>query len=82
MITNVLPPSFVNNTLVTKSTYISTLATDKTQFLPDGLMPSDGPTVIMAISKLAGVLTGPVNVPETYTNSYAIAANKALGYSG
>jgi NitT/TauT family transport system substrate-binding protein len=81
-VANVLPPSFVNNTLVTKSVYISTLATDKTQFLPDGMMPSSGPTVIMAISKLAGILTGPVNVPATYTNSYAIAANKALGYSG
>jgi NitT/TauT family transport system substrate-binding protein len=81
-VANVLPPSFVNNTLVTKSVYISTLATDKTQFLPDGMMPSSGPTVIMAISKLAGVLTGPVNVPATYTNSYATAANKALGYSG
>jgi len=79
-VANVLPPSFVNNTLVTKPVYISTLATDKTQFLPDGMMPSSGPTVIMAISKLAGVITGPVNVPATYTNSYAIAANKALGY--
>jgi len=81
-VANVLPPSFVSNALVTKSTYISTLATDKTQFLPDGLMPAGGPSVIMAISKLAGVVNGPVNVPATYTNSYAIAANKALGYSG
>jgi NitT/TauT family transport system substrate-binding protein len=81
-VANVLPPSFVSNALVTKSTYISTLATDKTQFLPDGLMPAGGPSVIMAISKLAGVINGPVNVPATYTNSYAIAANKALGYSG
>ena len=81
-IANVLPPSFVNNALVTKSVYISTLATDKTQFLPDGMMPSSGPTVIMAISKLAGVITGPVNLPATYTNSYAITANKDLGYHG
>jgi hypothetical protein len=36
----------------------------------------------MAISKLAGVITGPVNLPATYTNSYAVAANKALGFSG
>ena len=35
-VANVLPPSFVNNSLVTKPVYISTLATDKTQFLPDG----------------------------------------------
>ena len=80
-VANVLPPSFVSNTLVTKPVYISTLSTDKTQFLPDGLMPAGGPNVIMAISKLAGVITGPVNVPATYTNAYAIAANKALGYS-
>ncbi len=80
-IANVLPPSFVNNSLVDKATYISTLTTDKSQFLPDGLMPSDGPGIIMSISKLAGIITGPVNLPATYTNSYAIAANKALGYS-
>ena len=72
----------VVNALVTKSLYISTLATDKTQFLPDGIMPSDGPTVIMAISKLAGVITGPVNVGATYTNSFATAANKELGFQG
>ena len=45
-------------------------------------MQAGGPSVIMAISRLAGVVNGPVNVPATYTNSYAIAANKALGYSG
>jgi NitT/TauT family transport system substrate-binding protein len=80
-VANVLPPSFVNNTLVDKATYISTLSTDKTQFLPDGLMPASGPPVIMAISKLAGVITGPVNLPETYTNTYAITANKDLGFT-
>jgi NitT/TauT family transport system substrate-binding protein len=81
-IANALPPSYVNNALVTKSVYISTLSTDKSQFLPDGVMPSDGPGIIMAISKLAGVITGPVNLSQTYTNTYAIAANKALGFSG
>ncbi|HEY7275961.1 MAG TPA: ABC transporter substrate-binding protein [Trebonia sp.] len=80
-VANVLPPSFVNNSLVTKPVYISTLSTDKSQFLPDGLMPADGPSVIMAISKLAGVITGPVNLSTTYTNSYAITANKDLGYT-
>jgi NitT/TauT family transport system substrate-binding protein len=79
-VANVLPPSFVNNALVTKSVYISTLTTDKSQFLPDGLMPSDGPSVIMAISKLAGIITGPVNLSTTYTNSFATTANKDLGY--
>jgi NitT/TauT family transport system substrate-binding protein len=80
-IANALPPSFVNNALVTKSVYISTLTTDKTQFLPDGLMPSGGPAVIMAISKLAGVITGPVNLSTTYTNSFATTANKDLGFT-
>jgi NitT/TauT family transport system substrate-binding protein len=80
-VANVLPPSFVNNSLVDKATYVSTLGTDKTQFLPDGLMPAGGPSVIMAISKLAGVITGPVNLATTYTNSYAITANKDLGYT-
>ena len=80
-IANALPPSFVNNALVTKSVYISTLATDKTQFLPDGLMPASGPTVIMAISKLAGVITGPVDLSTTYTNSFADNANKLLGFT-
>ena len=80
-IANALPPSFVNNALVTKSVYVSTLATDKTQFLPDGIMPASGPTVIMAISKLAGVITGPVDLTTTYTNSFADNANKTLGFS-
>jgi NitT/TauT family transport system substrate-binding protein len=81
-VANVLPQSFVSNTLVTKSTYISTLATDKTQFLPDGMMPSDGPGIILNISKLAGVVTGPVDLGTTYTNSFVVDANKTLGYSG
>ena len=81
-VANVLPQSFVSNTLVTKSTYISTLATDKTQFLPDGMMPSDGPGIILNISKLAGVVTGPVDLGTTYTNSFVTDANKTLGYSG
>jgi NitT/TauT family transport system substrate-binding protein len=81
-VANVLPQSFVSNALVTKSTYISTLATDKTQFLPDGMMPSSGPGIILNISKLAGVVTGPVDLGTTYTNTFAVDANKTLGYSG
>ena len=81
-VANVLPQSFVSNTLVTKATYISTLATDKTQFLPDGMMPSDGPGIILNISKLAGIVTGPVDLGTTYTNSFVTDANKTLGYSG
>jgi len=81
-IANALPPSFVNNTLVTKSVYISTLSTDKSQFLPDGVMPSQGPGIVMAISKLAGIITGPVNLSTTYTNSFVDTANKDLGFQG
>ena len=81
-VANVLPPSFVSNSLVTKPVYISTLATDKTQFLPDGMMPADGPATIMAISKLAGVITGPVDLSKTYTNSFVTTANKDLGNQG
>ena len=79
-VANVLPPSFVNNALVTKSVYISTLTTDKSQFLPDGVMPAAGPGIIMAISKLAGVITGPVNLSTTFTNSYVKVANRDLGF--
>jgi len=81
-VANVLPPSFVSNALVTKPVYISTLATDKTQFLPDGMMPADGPNIIMAISKLADVITGPVDLSKTYTNSFVTTANKDLGSQG
>ena len=81
-VANVLPPSFVSNALVTKPVYISTLATDKTQFLPDGMMPADGPNIIMTISKLAGVITGPVDLSKTYTNSFVTTANKDLGSQG
>jgi NitT/TauT family transport system substrate-binding protein len=80
-IANALPPAFVNNALITKSVYISTLSTDKTQFLPDGVMPASGPTTIEAISKMAGVITGPVDLTTTYTNTFAANANKTLGFS-
>jgi sulfonate transport system substrate-binding protein len=46
------------------------------------MMPADGPGIILAISKLAGVVTGPVDLGTTYTNSFVIDANKTLGYSG
>jgi NitT/TauT family transport system substrate-binding protein len=80
-IANALPSDFVSNSLVTKSEYISALTQDKNQFLPDGIMPAGGPQVVLAIDKLAGVVTGPVNLGVTYTNSFAIAANKLEGYS-
>jgi NitT/TauT family transport system substrate-binding protein len=76
-----MPADYVSNSLVTKSEYITALAQDKTQFLPDGIMPASGPQTIEAIGRTAGTITGPVNLPVTYTNSFAVAANKLEGYS-
>jgi NitT/TauT family transport system substrate-binding protein len=80
-IANAMPPAFVSNGLTTKSSYINALAQDKGQFLPDGMMPANGPSTALAIDKLAGNVTATVNIPATYTNSFAIAANKAEGYA-
>jgi len=80
-IANAMPAAFVSNGLTTKADYIAALAQDKGQFLPDGMMPASGPKIIYAIDKLAGIITGPVNLAETYTNSYVIAANKLEGFT-
>jgi NitT/TauT family transport system substrate-binding protein len=81
-IADAMPPAFVSNSVVTKADYITALTQDKTQFLPDGMMPAGGPQVVLSIDKLAGVVTGPVDLTTTYTNSYASAANKLEGFSG
>jgi NitT/TauT family transport system substrate-binding protein len=80
-IANAMPPAFVSNGLTTKADYISELAQDKGQFLPDGMMPANGPATVMAIEKFIGNVTGPVALSSTFTNQYAIAANKLEGYS-
>ncbi|HLJ03721.1 MAG TPA: ABC transporter substrate-binding protein [Solirubrobacteraceae bacterium] len=80
-IADAMPPAFVSNGLTTKAAYISELATDKGQFLPNGLMPPSGPATSLAVEKLVGNVTGPVNLAATYTNSFAIAANKLEGYT-
>ena len=80
-IANALPPGFVSNGLTTKADYIAALAQDKGQFLPDGMMPASGPATVLAVDKLAGNVTGPVNLSTTYTNQYAIAANKLEGFT-
>jgi NitT/TauT family transport system substrate-binding protein len=79
-IANALPQAFVQNGLTTKDDYISALAQDKTQFLPDGMMPSNGPATVLAVEKLAGKVTGPVDLSSTYTNDFVIQANKDLGF--
>ena len=80
-IANALPPSFVSNGLTTKADYIAALAQDKGQFLPDGMMPASGPATALAVDKLVGNVTAPVNLATTYTNQYAIAANKLEGFT-
>ena len=81
-IANALPTDFVSNALITKSEYIAALGQDKTQFLPDGMMPTSGPQVVEAIGRLGGTITGSVDLSTTYTNAFVIAANKAEGFTG
>jgi NitT/TauT family transport system substrate-binding protein len=80
-IANKMPAGFVSNGLTTKADYIAALAQDKGQFLPDGMMPASGPATAYAIDKLAGNVTKQVDIASTYTNQYAIAANKLEGFT-
>jgi sulfonate transport system substrate-binding protein len=81
-IANAMPPAYVSNGLTTKAAYIAELAQDKGQFLPDGMMPASGPATVLAIEKFIGNVSGPVNLSATYTNQYAIAANRLEGFPG
>ncbi len=80
-ITAAMPLIWVNNGLTTKASYAAELAQDKGQFLPDGMMPASGPSTALAIDKFVGNVTKPANLSATYTNQYAIAANKLEGYT-
>jgi NitT/TauT family transport system substrate-binding protein len=80
-IASAMPADFVNNGLTTKTTYAAELAQDKGQFLPDGMMPASGPPTALAIDKFVGNVTKPASLSTTYTNQYAIAANKLEGYT-
>jgi NitT/TauT family transport system substrate-binding protein len=75
-----MPAAYVSNGLTTRADYISALAKDKAQFLPDGMMPASGPQTVLSVEKLAGKVSHPVNLTTTYTNSYVIAANKLEGF--
>jgi NitT/TauT family transport system substrate-binding protein len=79
-IANAMPPAFVSNGLTAKAAYIAELAQDKGQFLANGMMPVSGPATVLAIEKFIGNVTGPVNLPATYTNQYAIAASQLEGF--
>ncbi|HEU5425507.1 MAG TPA: ABC transporter substrate-binding protein [Actinocrinis sp.] len=76
-----LPQTYVQNSLVSKADYIAALTQDKGQFLPDGIMPAGGPKTVLAMEELIGSATSSVNLSATFTNDYAIAANKAEGYT-
>jgi NitT/TauT family transport system substrate-binding protein len=76
-----MPQTYVQNGLVTKASYISALAQDKGQFLPDGIMPAGGPKTVLAMEIMIGHATSKIDLATTFTNDYAIAANKKEGFS-
>ena len=78
-IANALPQQFVANNTITKAQYIAGLTTDKGQFLPDGIMPAGGPKTVYAMEKLIGVDVNKVTIGNTFTNTYAVQANKVEG---
>jgi NitT/TauT family transport system substrate-binding protein len=80
-IANKLPASFVQNSTISKDQYVAGLTTDKAQFLPDGIMPAGGPKVIFAMEKANGVDTSKVTITGTFTNKYALNANKLEGFT-
>ncbi|RFB76392.1 ABC transporter substrate-binding protein, partial [Methylovirgula sp. 4M-Z18] len=51
------------------------------QFLPDGMMPEDGPKTVLDVLTKAGKIKGEVDLAKTYTNDYVIKANKELGFT-
>ncbi|MBR7832104.1 ABC transporter substrate-binding protein [Actinospica durhamensis] len=80
-IADALPPAYVQSNGFTKAEYITALTQDKAQFLPDGIMPAGGPETVLATEKAIGTDVSSVNLATTFTNTFAIAANKAEGYT-
>ena len=78
-ITAHMPSQYVTEG-VSKATYISSLAADKSQFMPTGLMPAGAPQLAVAIDKAAGVLTSAqaahIDYGTTYTDKYVKIADK------
>jgi NitT/TauT family transport system substrate-binding protein len=79
-IANKLPPDFVQNSTITKAQYIAGLTTDKAQFLPDGIMPAGGPKTVYAMEKVIGTDVSKVKLANTFTNTFAIKANRLEGF--
>ncbi|WP_406446386.1 hypothetical protein OHB00_39715 [Streptomyces sp. NBC_00631] len=69
----------MQNQLVTKADYVKAPTEDKGQFLPEGIMPAGGPKTAPATEKLVGNMTGSVDLSETFTNEFALAANEKEG---
>jgi NitT/TauT family transport system substrate-binding protein len=80
-IANAMPASYTSNGITTKAAYTAELAQDKGQFLPDGMMPANGPATVLSIEKFVGNVTGPINLASSYTNQYVVAANKLEGFT-
>jgi len=80
-IANKLPQQFVQNSTITKAQYIAGLTTDKGQFLPDGIMPANGPKTIYSMEKTLGTDVSKVTLANTFTNSFALQANKLEGFT-
>jgi NitT/TauT family transport system substrate-binding protein len=76
-----MPANFVNNGVTSKSDYIAALSTDMGQFGSNGVMPADGPPTVLKIEQFVGNVTSPINLSQTYTNTFVAAANKLEGYS-
>jgi NitT/TauT family transport system substrate-binding protein len=80
-IANELPASYTSSNGFTKAEYITALTQDKAQFLPDGIMPKGGPETVLATEKTIGVDTSTVQLSQTFTNTFAEAANKLEGFT-
>jgi NitT/TauT family transport system substrate-binding protein len=79
-IANKLPTEYVQNSTISKAQYIAGLTTDKGQFLPDGIMPAGGPKVVDTMEKLIGTNVSKVKIGNTFTNDFAMTANKVEGF--
>jgi NitT/TauT family transport system substrate-binding protein len=80
-IANKLPTDYVQNSTISKAQYVAGLTTDKGQFLPDGIMPAGGPKVVYAMEKLIGTNVSKVTLGNTFTNDFAMQANKLEGFT-